>query len=130
METKICQRHPGGPVELPRTEFYGTDGKKQGHCKECQKRIANERRLERFGSMRGYWLWRRYRITEADYDAMVDEQGGVCAICGSDDPQCVDHDHGTGKVRGVLCQGCNGALGYVENQRWLDSASQYLTDRG
>src|SRR5688500_1693885 len=57
-----------------------------------------------------------YGITKDDYLAMLERQGGVCATCGNpptDKPLCVDHDHTTGVVRGLLCHRCNKALGWV-----------------
>ena len=56
---------------------------------------------------------RMYGITIEDYDRMYEEQGGRCAICRTDQPGgagerfSVDHDHETGKVRGLLCNNCN-----------------------
>jgi len=46
---------------------------------------------------------------------MIERQGGVCAACRIDKPIHVDHDHVTGKVRGVLCFLCNQALGNVRD---------------
>lgn len=48
------------------------------------------------------------------------EQGGVCALCGqplSEGEAVGDHDHTTGRMRGVLHRGCNSALGKIENHR-------------
>lgn len=57
----------------------------------------------------------QFGITEADYAAHFDRQGGVCAICRRPQPGkrrlAVDHDHTTGVVRGLLCTGCNSAVG-------------------
>jgi len=66
---------------------------------------------------------KRYGLTPEDYDRMVDEQDGACAIClkpGDLDPTSqmrlgVDHDHGTGRVRGLLCRPCNRAVGIMED---------------
>lgn len=55
----------------------------------------------------------RYGITEADYNAMALAQEGCCAACGDAKPLAIDHDHATGKVRGLLCRECNIALGLV-----------------
>ncbi len=64
----------------------------------------------------------RYGLTIQDYDDMLNKQKGVCAICETDEaiPNTgyrlhVDHNHTTGKVRGLLCTKCNKALGFVEN---------------
>ena len=68
-------------------------------------------------------------VTSADYDRMLAAQGGVCAICGSP-PKTrrlhVDHDHATGKVRGLLCHRCNRALPTWIVPRWLYAAAAYL----
>ena len=54
---------------------------------------------------------RRYGIGAADFDRLVELQGGVCAICRQADPEHVDHSHESGMVRGILCFNCNGGLG-------------------
>lgn len=77
---------------------------------------------------------RRYGITPADYDALLEKQGGVCAICES--PSCatgrrlaVDHDHNTGHVRGLLCAACNLLLGKARDDIALLTRSiAYLKD--
>ncbi len=61
----------------------------------------------------------KYGITPAEYDKMLAAQGGGCAICQSKDAHNrwgtfhVDHNHDTGKVRGILCNRCNSALGLL-----------------
>jgi len=73
-------------------------------------------------------LKRAYGITLDDFDAMVAEQGGRCAICGVDPPRLsVDHDHATGQVRGLLCDSCNNGLGrFRDNPDSLMAAAAYL----
>ena len=65
---------------------------------------------------RGYRLLTRYGLGPDDYDRMVLEQNSVCVICGlkpNHDLQ-VDHCHLTGKVRQLLCTGCNVMVGLLE----------------
>jgi hypothetical protein len=74
---------------------------------------------------------RDYGVNRARYDAMVEAQGGRCAICKTPNPKrkwwCVDYDHETGRVRGLLCHRCNLMLGNMEdNVEWLLSAAAYL----
>lgn len=76
-------------------------------------------------------LRHRYGIEEEDYDRMFDEQGGVCHIC-QDPPGrynlSVDHDHSTGRVRGLLCHNCNHGLGkFKDKALLLFRAISYLT---
>lgn len=72
---------------------------------------------------------RKYGITEDEYQSLFNKQGGVCAICGGvPDTRwkmlAVDHDHQTGKVRGLLCMVCNTMLGRLENR--LEVTLKYL----
>lgn len=74
---------------------------------------------------------REYGITHDEYVALLEEQGGVCAICGDGGEGSrslsVDHDHVTGAVRGLLCNRCNPMLGYArDNIAVLRSAIMYL----
>lgn len=67
-----------------------------------------------------------------DYVAMFEAQGGVCAVCKepcrSGRALAVDHDHASGRVRGLLCAGCNGALGLLlDDPRRAEAAVAYLT---
>lgn len=66
-----------------------------------------------------YQRRRRYGITDEEYARMVTACGGRCAVCrerpvGRFAALCVDHDHKTGAVRGMLCHGCNTALGMLK----------------
>lgn len=75
----------------------------------------------------------KYGITLVEFEAMVLEQGGVCAICHepnySGKRLVVDHCHDTGRVRGLLCNGCNGGIGLLKDSVLrLESAINYLKD--
>lgn len=115
---------------------------RQSHCRSCRNEIHREwraskgaewqareaRRKEGYRSPvknRVYRLSALYQLEPGDYERMLEEQGGVCALCGTDDPGtrpnkegarhfCVDHDHKTGKVRGLLCMRCNVTVGRME----------------
>lgn len=79
------------------------------------------------------FLRNQYGISVGDYRDMLGEQSGRCAICGKHQSELkqalsVDHDHATGKVRGLLCSSCNGALGLMEdNPTRMISGAIYLT---
>tara|TARA_X000000368_G_C22663084_1_gene550524 strand:+ start:144 stop:602 length:459 start_codon:yes stop_codon:yes gene_type:complete len=90
-------------------------------CKECTiKRIKKKDRTHPH-IKREQHLKRRYGISLQEYTEMLDRQGNCCATCGSKEPGgkwksfAVDHDHKTGKVRGMLCKSCNIALGEVDD---------------
>ena len=82
-------------------------------------------------SQRTHRLRKIYGIDQAEYDAMFERQGGRCAICRrppkSGRRLHVDHDHDTGKVRGLLCMPCNVFIGWIaEDVIVLKRAIAYL----
>lgn len=107
------------------------------YCDNCKSLKAKEYSKSSSGklSIRNREL-RKYGITFEDQQRMYVEQGGKCAICGREiflfgsskkDTAHVDHDHLTGRVRGLLCQECNTGLGkFRDSIPYLESAIQYL----
>lgn len=85
------------------------------------------------GSRKFYMREYLYGISEDEFTALLEAQGGTCAICGSDEwpgkdnaPH-VDHDHKTGVVRGILCSNCNHGLGkFKDDPKRLRAAAEYL----
>ena len=75
-------------------------------------------------------LKREYNSTPNEYKMLFENQGGCCAICGSRPEKkilSVDHNHDTGKVRGLLCNPCNMAIGNAkENPLILYNMIKYL----
>lgn len=78
-------------------------------------------------------LKRLYGITEEAYQVLLEAQHYVCKICGAPYGSkkranlCVDHDHQTGRIRGLLCESCNKMLGFSnDNPTLLLRAIQYL----
>jgi hypothetical protein len=77
---------------------------------------------------RNWRLKSLYGITGEQWDAMSKEQGGLCAICRAAPIKHTDHDHSTGKVRGLLCHGCNVGLGaFRDDDDLMVRAIAYLT---
>ena len=78
----------------------------------------------------------KYGLTVDDYDRMAKQQDYGCALCGleewatRDGVLCVDHEHSTGRVRGLLCYNCNLGLGHLKDDpSLLAKAAKYLLDR-
>lgn len=111
--------------EFPRNRATG-DGLAT-YCKPCHNAIAREGKERLYGGERQFLLRLRYGIGEAEFREIIDGQGGRCPVCRTRPPEHVDHDHETGRVRGILCFACNGALGqFEENVQWLARALAYL----
>jgi len=80
------------------------------------KEIAREKHLNR-----------SYGMTQVDYTLIELIQEGKCAICKEETTLVVDHDHTTGKVRGLLCSACNKGLGLFRDRvSFLLAAVNYL----
>lgn len=101
-----------------------------GECRRCYDRSNRGRfpsekpdyRRARYDAekRRRYQLKKNFGLTVAQYDEMLREQGGGCAVCGGEPGGrwknfAVDHDHETGAVRGLLCLACNRAIGLLED---------------
>jgi hypothetical protein len=72
---------------------------------------------------------RKYGISEEIYEYMVADQAGRCLVCRRKSKLCVDHDHQTGIVRGLLCHSCNTGLGFFkDNPVLLRRAIVYLME--
>lgn len=112
----------------PVDAFPQNRGRLQSYCKLCHN-IRCRDSLAKVGGARHYHLRRRYGIGIDEVAALLEMQGGVCAICGRPDPEHVDHDHATGKVRGILCFNCNGGLGqFRDDAAVLRNAIKYLRE--
>jgi hypothetical protein len=140
---------------LPPTEFYAAprNTKRSGlhsWCKTCTADDTRTRRAtqsaedkERLAVANRARARRKrlakYGLTADDYQSMMASQNGVCAICerpetvrqphriGGGESLAIDHDHATGKVRGLLCMTCNTAIGKLnDDPNLLRVAARYL----
>ncbi len=102
------------------------------YCKSCFAAYSRTWRSRQppeklRASYRKSALKTRYGLTPDDLATMQHEQGGRCAICGSQVALAVDHCHATGVVRALLCGSCNGGLGlFRDSVSRLESAIAYL----
>ncbi len=112
-----------------------SDWDKKNH--EKKRELFNSRAREYYKNNKdksyNSWLIRKYNISLIDKNKIFVNQGSKCAICKREDANIkvnkfyIDHDHTTGKVRGVLCHHCNSAIGYFkDNIELLLLAIEYL----
>lgn len=112
----------------------------QNECKQCRKALCKEWRAkaENTRNRRKHSYKHKYSISMEEYNEMFIGQRGLCMICenpestknrktGQTQWLAVDHDHETGKVRGLLCGSCNRALGLFKDETEnLKRAIKYL----
>lgn len=99
---------------------------------ERVKAWRESNRDRRLKKLREIHLRNKFQLTPDEYDRILESQGGVCALCECEPTSGislhVDHDHGTGEIRGLLCMRCNNALGlFREDADLLKCAARYLT---
>lgn len=121
-------------IEKPLEDFYlcKRDGR-VARCRVCIAEYQSTRTRKRDpAKLRANALMRQYGITPDDFNEMLARQGGTCCITTCDrEATCVDHNHDTGEVRGLLCNQHNTALGLAgDSPVHLRAMAQYLEDRG
>lgn len=100
--------------------------KKEYEAKNLEKDYLGTRLKQRANNLK-----RMFGMSIEEYEDKAKQQNNVCAICGgvckSGKRLAVDHDHKTGKIRGLLCGNCNGGLGkFQDNPELLIKAAEYL----
>ena len=120
------------PGDFPRNR--STKSGRGTYCKLCHNLRTRETVHRLYGNSRHYHLTQKYGIGAAEVEAMITAQGGICPICRKRPAVHVDHDHATKKVRGILCELCNGGLGQFKDspqliRRWKTVLLQALLQR-
>lgn len=148
MQFREC---PKCKVQKSMDNFAKNKRKPSGYnswCKACTNQWAKDNKEVRSEKIKAYyeankeeileykknWHYlKRYNLTLEELLTMKVEQNSRCKICGkheSETPRkslCVDHNHTTGKVRGLLCESCNQGLGlFYDNPDNLKNALEYL----
>ena len=112
-EKRCCRCKMVKPADEFQNSKTAIDGL-QSHCRGCGRFIK---------------IKSSFNLDRKDYEKILIEQNGVCAICKvpSVETLSVDHNHATNKVRGLLCNGCNTAIGFLkEKESNFLSAIEYL----
>lgn len=124
--------------EKPLDEFprYWSGAKQnhyhRGDCRDCRAEWQRDHAKtdKRKRQQKDAILRRTYGITLEQYEEILRDQGGGCAICGAVPDQRsldVDHCHETGAVRGLLCGSCNNGIGrFQDDPDLLEQAAEYL----
>ena len=101
-------------------------------CKKCCRDYMSTHYKNNKNNVKDKNLFQVYGITLKEYNTLLKTQNNVCAICKKENlpnsgSLAVDHDHETGKVRGLLCVQCNRGLGiFYDNISYLENAIKYL----
>ncbi|MBX4168039.1 endonuclease VII domain-containing protein [Rhodococcus sp. DMU2021] len=116
-------------------------GLRRNECFDCHKQLGKERYESDKKSHQDRMRRSRFGMEIGEYDRMMIEQNGVCAICGQPETSkhsggatrklFVDHDHQTGVVRQLLCMKCNAGIGqFQDSPQLLRNAIEYLERHG
>jgi hypothetical protein len=105
-------------------------GTEQVQTRQEQESVSKARRA------RDRYLRKMFGLSLSKFEAMVNKQNGVCSICGQPPKKkrnshtlCVDHDHETGEVRGIVCDPCNRGLAcFRDDPRIMRSAARYMEE--
>lgn len=138
------------PCEICGTDFQPYHSKqKVCPAKSCRKEASNKR-VRKFmktekgkalrkrnnesvptqAAKRKYHASSRFGITAEEYNDWFLKAGHECELCGSTTKLALDHDHVTGKIRGVLCVNCNTSIGKLgDSVEGLRKALSYLEER-
>lgn len=134
---KLCRQHRDDAYQRKLARLRKTacfmegcpEPKLPGKFRYCERHSAEGPQRERAQLVRRA-REREYGLTHDEYLALLEAQGGACAICGDNGQQralAVDHDHVTSAIRGLLCDRCNPMLGYARDSiAILEAAIEYL----
>jgi hypothetical protein len=134
---RLCT-HPNCMQFKPISEFSKRAASSDGlnrYCKECMSRYYRSQSPSRSKRKKGgasssreasyrRHLKRKYNMTPEEFEALSVAQGGKCAICSREGKLVVDHDHESGKVRGLLCKNCNYTV--TGDLNWARAVVRYL----
>lgn len=116
---------------IERSRLWQRENRERHRAWQRAYRAANRERIQRRN--RDRHLSKKYGIVSDEFDLLVQAQLNLCAIClryfGKQ--LHVDHDHSSGRIRGLLCGKCNKAIGLLDDQpRSAQAAAKYLRRSG
>lgn len=149
---QICSRCN---IKKDINEFYRDSGFSSGYsssCKQCKDsyvyqwreketeryneymRKYNKKHPKPYNQQRNRLLKFRYGITLEEYNKLLIEQNNSCKMCSRSQNEfkrllVVDHDHKTGEIRGLLCDGCNTSIAILDNESAMLAAQNYLNKK-
>lgn len=94
--------------------FAGQKDKPDGKREQCKK-CLHDWYIRNRESIREKHIRRAFNTTSEIVELCRESQGGLCGICRQDLPLEIDHNHQTGKFRGLLCRSCNTGLGHFKD---------------
>lgn len=126
MNKKIKKWDLNNPEKIKESQKKYYDNHKEKKRELSKKLYVKNKEIKKWQV-----IFRKYKITKQDFDLIFETQQKRCAICGTSDFSQwilnIDHDHNTGKVRGILCNKCNLGLGSFDDNEWLMlNAIKYL----
>lgn len=119
----------------PLSEYHNESRSKDGktyRCKPCARAAARRHYCPIRSA--NYLREKKYGVTQEQWDLMSKRCDDKCEICGKENKHralCVDHNHDTGEVRGLLCDNCNVGIGKLQDSvDLIQKAAVYLQERG
>ena len=133
--------------EKPLSEFNKSKSTPDGldyRCRDCakahSKRYREQHPEKAKETVRKSTIKKKFNLSIDEYEQLLEKQNYKCAICGcnyirykqqTNREFCIDDNHYTGEVRGLLCSVCNRAIGQLkDNPAILRKAADYLEERG
>ncbi len=119
----VCNKcGEGKPLE----DFPFNNGYRRKRCRGCRVKAQREWRkknpIKVKEAQRRHKL-KKYGITDVEYQKIIKTQNNRCEVCGNEEKERpkmpIDHNHATGKFRGVICSRCNRVLGAVDDEATL-----------
>lgn len=133
--SKLCPKC--GLTKERDADFFRRSGKNshlpRSYCKDCERTsrkiydASNPEKVKKWDA-NGHRKY-LYGLSPEDYAILITSTDGKCEICLRQKRLVIDHDHETGIVRGILCHGCNAALGiFGDTASGVEKALKYLTE--